>query len=662
MGVTFDLMVFGSPFFLWALTALAIPIAIHLLRFRPAKKIFFSDIRLLESIETESRSMKRLRHWLLLLMRLLALSALILAFAQPEWRNAGNSDVASHSGYSILLDPSLSMQHSTGGTNLHIQALEKVRLLLETLPENQEVGILSGDGNTRLFASSRSALNVLTDQTSFIGQWSADETVDRWFDQKIDHQLFIFGDLQQSDYSGLLRDSNKRDVYLIPVQGENALANLRIDSVWLASPIVLPGVEQTAWVRIINTHDTEFDTKVELNVGGRTRALMNTQVPSNGQKDVALPFIPDTESSAYVEISDDGFQFDNRKYFRIPKSKTIRIWVWDEGEAEISWEKLFKTPAFSLALGNGRYPETEELGAADLIVLADWRSNESGLLSAVEEQLDNGADLLVWPDAAGKLPSFAQANLQPSGIDTGHFRGASILIEHPVFRPVIDELPERPDLPEDKRRISLSSEGGLHLISYDDGNPMLLELKRQNSTTWIFASSLNSEWSEWKTSDLIIPILLNTALLSRSSGDIAWTPARQLSYQFLLENRGDMPVHLTNGSADIIPEQISQLDERILFSSSSLNEVGFWYCTLEGDTVDLLGLNADPSESDVALINEDEMHPSWRDRILEDDRFANELDLQEASPLWPYFLWAALIFLFMESLISRFAFGRAERT
>ncbi|MBL0031994.1 MAG: BatA domain-containing protein [Bacteroidetes bacterium] len=76
-------MQFIYPEFLFALSVLAIPIIIHLFNFRRFKKIYFTNVRFLKEIKQDTQSKSKLKHLLVLLSRLLALTFLVLAFAQP---------------------------------------------------------------------------------------------------------------------------------------------------------------------------------------------------------------------------------------------------------------------------------------------------------------------------------------------------------------------------------------------------------------------------------------------------------------------------------------------------------------------------------------------------------------------------------------------------
>ena len=76
-------MSFLYPSFLCGLLALAITIIVHLFNFRRAKKIYFSNVAFLGNVKESSSSKLKIKYLLVLLSRLLVVSFLVMAFAQP---------------------------------------------------------------------------------------------------------------------------------------------------------------------------------------------------------------------------------------------------------------------------------------------------------------------------------------------------------------------------------------------------------------------------------------------------------------------------------------------------------------------------------------------------------------------------------------------------
>lgn len=74
---------FLNPWLLWALPLAGAPILLHLLYLRRARRLPFGDLTLLRSAHARSLPSTRLRSWLILLLRCLALAGLIAALARP---------------------------------------------------------------------------------------------------------------------------------------------------------------------------------------------------------------------------------------------------------------------------------------------------------------------------------------------------------------------------------------------------------------------------------------------------------------------------------------------------------------------------------------------------------------------------------------------------
>ena len=74
---------FLTPAFLAGLAALAVPILIHLMHRERRDVVAFPSLMFLRKIPYRSVRRQKIRHWLLFLLRCLALVLLVAAFARP---------------------------------------------------------------------------------------------------------------------------------------------------------------------------------------------------------------------------------------------------------------------------------------------------------------------------------------------------------------------------------------------------------------------------------------------------------------------------------------------------------------------------------------------------------------------------------------------------
>src|SRR5215218_1942887 len=104
-------MTFLFPLFLVAMAGLAVPVLLHLIQRERKQVVQFPSLMFLRRIPYQSVRRRRIRHWLLLMMRLAALALIVLAFARPFFR-AADPSVAAEGGARevvILVDRSYSM-------------------------------------------------------------------------------------------------------------------------------------------------------------------------------------------------------------------------------------------------------------------------------------------------------------------------------------------------------------------------------------------------------------------------------------------------------------------------------------------------------------------------------------------------------------------------
>jgi hypothetical protein len=151
-------MTFLQPWLLLALPLVALPVIIHLINQQRFQSVEWAAMMFLLSAKALSRGYSRLRQWLILLLRMLAVAAVILAVSRPlsqGWLAAAGGD---RSGTSIVLldrSPSMSQASGAGGESKLMTARRQVAAALETLGTNRVVLIDSVSGKPQELASPR---------------------------------------------------------------------------------------------------------------------------------------------------------------------------------------------------------------------------------------------------------------------------------------------------------------------------------------------------------------------------------------------------------------------------------------------------------------------------------------------------------------------------
>jgi len=157
-------MTFLQPWLLLTLPLIALPVIIHLINQQRFQSVEWAAMMFLLSAKALSRGYSRLRQWLILLLRMLAVAAVILAVSRPlsqGWLAAAGGDRSSTS--IVLLDrsPSMSQASGPGGESKLMTAKRQVAAALETLGASRVVLIDSVSCTPQELASPREIERVL---------------------------------------------------------------------------------------------------------------------------------------------------------------------------------------------------------------------------------------------------------------------------------------------------------------------------------------------------------------------------------------------------------------------------------------------------------------------------------------------------------------------
>ena len=135
-------MSFLAPLYALGLLTIAAPILLHLIRRQPRDRVAFSSLLFLKQTPPRLTRRSRINHWFLLLLRVLAICALVLAFARPFMRRDSQElRVKLGRRVIVMVDTSASMQRS----GIWNRATETVESLVDGLDSQDQIALISFD-------------------------------------------------------------------------------------------------------------------------------------------------------------------------------------------------------------------------------------------------------------------------------------------------------------------------------------------------------------------------------------------------------------------------------------------------------------------------------------------------------------------------------------
>ena len=683
-------MQFLFPTFLWSLLAVAVPIAIHLFNFRRTRRIYFSNVSLLKSVEMETSSFRRLKQYLILATRVLALAALAFAFAQPYLPSQNKSGTNAQSVTSAYIDNSFSMQNEENNQRYLDIATGKLDQLLTLFRNATRLQLLTNDFDAqeqqltttdrikdrlttlKLSHTPRTLPSVYKRQTNILARHAGSGK----------NQLFWFSDFQKStsgDLSTIKIDSTNR-LFIVPVQAK-ATQNVYVDSVWLNTPFVREFQNNILYVRVSNAgNDDVQNLVVKLFLDDVQVSTAPVSLAPKGSATTAFNFTVRGKGfkRGRVTFDDLPITFDNEYFFVLNASPVIRVLhLYGQTNSSKAVENVFDNDSlFTLRSLNAGNADIGLLKQSDLVVLESVERVEGAMRSEIENFVRRGGSVMVIPPSNPDLATYG-GFLSALGVSGLLERPSEESIplanperNSPFFSDVFEQSirQENLELPVSKP-VWQWQEGGAKLLNLRSGDVFLSQSTAQRGKVYVLANPLTEAFGNFAQNALFVPVMYKIAAQSVREQRTAYSFDENTITLTVPEAPQNTIYKLKKDKIELIPVQRLNGNQLIieLPKSNQLNvdqelESGYYELQKDGQTQQLLAFNHDNQESQLDYYSPDELRRIFAnqpnvqifDNVADGD-FVKEFQKQNVGvSLWKYFLWAALLFLLLEILVIRF--------
>jgi len=670
-------MQFLYPGFLWALLLLAIPIIIHLFYFRRFKKVYFTNVRFLKEVKQETSNRSRIKNLLVLLSRLLALAALVIAFAQPILTDKDEID-NSPKAVSIFLDNSFSMEALSSEVPLIDLAKDKVRDIVNAYRDNDQFQIVTHDfeGRHQRFYSKDNILSLIDEVQISPAVNLLSVAMDRLKQslskEDANKELYIVSDFQQNITDFDIVPDSSYQIHLIPLQSVQE-KNVSIDSVWLAAPVPMLNQENPLVIKLSNYSDSEAeDVQLSLEYQGQIRPLGTKQISPNSSVTDTVNFsiLQPGWHEADIAITDYPISFDNRYKIALKVSEKVKILSINESGTNKYLKAAFTgLKFFEIENQTASRINYSEFVGQDLIILNEISQLSSGLSSSIKDYVSAGGNLLIFPAKSISKESY-NSLLSSLGANTiinsesGSKQVGTINTEEFIFKDVYLNQQRNIKYPSSTFNYTFSnfqSRKGEDLLKYRDGTSFLSKYRVSNGNAYIFATPLNDQYSDLvRNAEVFIPMLYKMGISKAKKDNIAYT----IGKDYLIETdnviRDDEIIYTIKGKDEFIPAQFNIGSKIMLDVKDQVREAGFYQLSLDDQEISRLAFNYNRLESDLKYFSPEVLIEKFGDEsdIISsaDANNLSEYISQSSSgiPLWKWFIIAVLVFLGLETLLLRF--------
>ncbi len=619
-------MHFINPYFLFGLLAIAIPIIIHLFNFRRFKKVYFSNVKFLREVEISTKKQNKVRSWILLCSRILAIICLVLLFAQPYFSNSETKFVEKGlNAVLVCVDNSFSMQNQGKEGRLLDEAKQKAKDIVNQYNSNDEFLLLTMDmeGKHQQFVNKDKFIEYLDGVEITSNSEFDSKLISRSFDllntkQGFNKRCFFVSDFQTSafDSEKFTKDSLIKTL-LVPLQANN-INNIYIDSISFIDPIFQVGQNVALNVRVVNKSDKRAEAvSVKLFIDNKQIAVSSIDIEENQSQNLIMNFNLQKHGiqHGYITIIDNPITFDDNFYFTLQTNPKIEVLSINSSSSNPYLSRLYSNNnEIALTDMSEKSIDFTDFNKYSLIILNGLTDFSSGLASELDRYREQGGDILIIPSEKMNISSF-QSSMQMLGLPTYSQlvsqpnKVSTINQENKLYRGVFSSQVDNMEMPSVKKYFRLSSSTRTSresIMKFQSQDDFLTLSQKDRSRVYIFTTNLTEDFTDFIKQALFVPTLWNMALFSQLIPEPYYflTNTQPIDISKLKDIvKINVPEIVSiDNKLSFIPEFRKDNQRKVLLIHNQVNKAGNYNIVEQGKIYGGLSFNYSRMESNLSFL------------------------------------------------------------
>ncbi|WP_113653790.1 BatA domain-containing protein [Pedobacter namyangjuensis] len=671
-------MNFLYPGFLFALSAVAIPVIIHLFNFRKFKKVYFSNVAFLKEIKEQNSSREKLKNLLIMLCRILAIMFLVFAFARPFLPSANKIDHNTSNIVSVYLDNSYSMEAVNKEGNLLDEAKRKAKEIAKAFQLNDRFQLLTNDfeGKHQRLLNADEFLQAVEEVKISSANRKLPQVLNRQqgiFTGASNRFVYIISDFQKGfSNNQQLKPPANINVSLVKLNA-NHLPNVAVDSVWMLSPVHQAQATEKLIVQLHNYGDEQAkNIPLKLTINQTQKAISNITIPAGKTVLDTLSYsgLNLGWQKGVLSIKDFPLTFDDNLNFSFKVNAHQQVLSINGLKSEKYIKALFGADDY-FALSE--MPETNinysALPKYSLIILNELSNPSSGLAQELKTFVASGGSVIIFPDLtvdkniysnflnALNLPAVAEINTTPT-------KASSIELKSPLFKDVFETLPQNIDLPQVAKHFVFaerSNSNKENLLQLPAGKSFFARYPFKSGQFYLSATALNSEASNFAKHPVFVPLMYKIAFASVQDQPLYYVATRDDVIETPKLTLGaNQSLKMVANNFEVIPELRNANGKTLLYVADQIKKAGFYDLKKADSTLAVIAFNDNRLESDMHYDSEADLQKLFASKNVtvldpKSDSIASAVAAKNnGTELWKLCLILALVFIAIEILLIKF--------
>ena len=638
-------MQFKHPEILYFLFLLVIPILVHLFQLRRFKTVYFTNVKLLKELQTQTRKSSKIKKWLLLVTRLLVITCLIIAFAQPYFKHQNTPKKGNE--LIIVLDNSFSMQAKGPKGELLKRSIQE---LLEELPENQSFSLLTNSElywDTDIKSIQKELQNLDYSALPFQLDYLLNQVEIK--KKQVPKDYIIITDAIQAESKKAIELAQNNSVYFIQPKAEN-LSNISIQNVAISQVM-----DQFYELKINLLSFGSKKREIPLSVISSGKKLATTLVQIDKSNTEIKLTIPKKDIQATIHIEDQSLAYDNDFYLSISKPEKAALLAIGSLAQNNFLDRIFTAEEFNFKSTELKSLDYNQIENQEAIVLNELDDLPLALGTTLKAYYEKGGTIIFIPNK-NNIPSTLNnfvanfGSLKYGMLSSTEKKITTINFSHPLYQAVFKNKVTNFQYPKVKSSFGLT--GNTAVLHYEDQSIFMGSSTNQLGNFYAFAAPINKQNSNFQNAPLIVPTLYNMGQNQSKTGINAYTIGENQSLILETVLTKDEAVAIQNNDYSFIPlQQILNAKCKLTFGDYP-EKAGNYEVIKDEESLKKISFNFARTESDITAINS-----GIFDTFTKVNNIATVLNdiasERSSSEIWKWFLFGTLLLLCTELLIQK---------
>ena len=678
-------MSFLTPWLIYGLSLLAVPVLIHLWQRKKVIQVPFSTLRFLRVIAAKTSRSSKIENLLLLLLRCLIVALVMLAAARPVVSTEATKLFGGNVPRSIALviDQSMSMGYKSGEQTRLELAKQQAQAVIDDLKPGDEVAVIAVSDRARMVIAeptvdhdvARKAIEGVQQTEARTDFATGLREARKAIGKKVRgmKQIFLFTDAQEGGWqfekAAVFDDAwRQTNAKLIVVRTDDlspvnaAASKVRFDTPFAAAGLIARGA-----ATVQNHSPAPLRDVLDIRAGGEKVASKPVEIAPGSSAELPLEFQTPTLSGRWLlgtaNLSGDNLPADDRFYFSLPVYQTPRVLIVESGTGP---EKA--RPGFylrkALAAGAAGAPiktctpgELDELPIEPFsaVFLAGVPEVSDRSSVRLDRYLQAGGTVVFLPSDQTSIDNIAKLEWMPAKpvamkeLPVGRLVAHAIEPQHPLFTNSWDANTPFPALPQRKLLEWKLGKDGRVLLTLGDNLPFIIYSDVGTGRVIIVNASPDRAWGDFPLTSAFLPLVQQIGRLSmtRTGKDAAYVVGDQVPAPLSLPRDQPLTIKVPHGETLPIQPGAPLLEHA--------DQAGFYEVTsaTEG-LLHQFAVNVDARESNLTPITDEALT-----KIIAHENLtgtdALRIWLAQSRglvPLWPLLLVLALLAFCGEAIYS----------